>query len=195
MEEKVYMEILYKLYLFPQVPRLIFLHLWCTGLRISEVCTLKGDAYYWDGEDAWLKVYQIKMKADKMIPIPFMLYMVMRKYIEKNHIRPKDYIFKGKSGGAWELCLFGAAAGCIFLMISKMTRESFGYGDSLLILLLGVVVGFWNLISLLAIAFFLSAVVSAAALVFGKFHRKTTVPFVPFLGIGYFFVRVLGGVG
>ena len=55
----------------------------------------------------------------------------------------------------WELCLFGAAAGCIFLMISKMTRESFGYGDSLLILLLGVAVGFWNLISLLAIAFFL----------------------------------------
>ncbi len=40
-EEKVYMEILRKLYLFPQVPRLIFLHLWCTGLRISEVCTLK----------------------------------------------------------------------------------------------------------------------------------------------------------
>ena len=54
----------------------------------------------------------------------------------------------------WELCLFGAAAGCIFLMISKMTQESFGYGDSLLILLLGVAVGYWNLISLLAIAFF-----------------------------------------
>ena len=66
----------------------------------------------------------------------------------------------------WELCLFGAAAGCIFLMISKMTRESFGYGDSLLILLLGVAVGFWNLISLLAIRifFFLSAVVSAAVI-------------------------------
>ena len=48
-EEEVYMEILHKLHLFPQVPRLIFLHLWCTGLRISEVCTLKGDAYYWDG--------------------------------------------------------------------------------------------------------------------------------------------------
>lgn len=95
-EEEVYMEILYKLHLFPQIPRLIFLHLWCTGLRISEVCTLKGDAYYWDGEDAWLKVYQIKMKADKMIPIPLVLYKVMRKYIEKNHIRPQDYIFKGK---------------------------------------------------------------------------------------------------
>ena len=60
---------------------------------------------------------------------------------------------------------------------------------SLLILLLGVAVGFWNLISLLAIAFFLSAVVSAAALVFGKFHRKTTVPFVPFFGDWIFFCK------
>ena len=100
-EEKVYMEILHKLYAFPIVPRLIFLHLWCTGLRISEVCTLKGDAYYWDGEDAWLKVYQIKMKADKMIPIPLVMYRIMRKYIEREHIRPKDYIFKGKDGGAY----------------------------------------------------------------------------------------------
>lgn len=88
-------------YAFPLVPRLIFLHLWCTGLRISEVCTLKGDAYYWDGEDAWLKVYQIKMKADKMIPIPLVMYRIMRKYIEREHIRPKDYIFKGKDGGAY----------------------------------------------------------------------------------------------
>lgn len=105
-EEEVYMEILHKLHLFPQVPRLIFLHLWCTGLRISEVCTLKGDAYYWDGEDAWLKVYQIKMKADKMIPIPLVLYRVMRKYIEKNNIRPKDYIFEGKNGGAYRVGTF-----------------------------------------------------------------------------------------
>ena len=100
-EEKVYMEILHKLHAFPLVSRLIFLHLWCTGLRISEVCTLKGDVYYWDGEDAWLKVYQIKMKADKMIPIPLVMYRIMRKYIEQEHIRPKDYIFKGKDGGAY----------------------------------------------------------------------------------------------
>lgn len=105
-DEKVYMEILQKLYAFPLTLRLIFLHLWCTGLRISEVCTLKGDAYYWDGEDAWLKVYQIKMKADKMIPIPFVMYRIMRKYIEREHIRPKDYIFKGKNGGAYRVGTF-----------------------------------------------------------------------------------------
>lgn len=40
------------------------------------------------------------------IRLPFMLYMVMRKYIEKNHIRPKDYIFKGKNGGAYRVATF-----------------------------------------------------------------------------------------
>ena len=48
-----------------------------------------------------MKVYQIKMKADKMIPIPLVMYRIMRKYIEREHIRPKDYIFKGKDGGAY----------------------------------------------------------------------------------------------
>ena len=57
-QEDEYMEILKRLKFFPEVQRLIFLNLWATGLRISEVCTLKGGAYYWDGEDAWI----IKLK-------------------------------------------------------------------------------------------------------------------------------------
>ncbi|MDO4276631.1 MAG: site-specific integrase [Eubacteriales bacterium] len=105
-EEKVYMEILKKLHLFPVIPRLIFLHLWSTGLRVSEVCTLKGDSYDWDGEDAWIKVYQIKMKAEKMIPIPFILYTIMKNYIERNRIKPKDYIFRGSDGGAYRVGSF-----------------------------------------------------------------------------------------
>lgn len=100
-EESIYMEILLQLKYFPEVPRLVFLNLWCSGMRISEVCTLKGDAFYWDGDDAWVKVYQIKLKADKMIPIPLMLYRIMRFYIEKNHIKAKDFIFKGMDGGAY----------------------------------------------------------------------------------------------
>ena len=105
-EEDIYMEILHKLNLFPEELRLIFLHLWATGLRISEVCTLKGDAYYWDGEDAWIKVYQIKMKADKMIPVPFMLYEVMQQYIKKNHIHANDYVFQAEQGGAYRIGSF-----------------------------------------------------------------------------------------
>lgn len=53
---------------FPEHLRMMFLHLWCVGLRISEVCTLKGDAYYIQNGDCWMKVYQVKMKNYKGFP-------------------------------------------------------------------------------------------------------------------------------
>ena len=60
-EEQVSDEILKKLYRFPEHLRLMYLHLWGIGLRISEVCSLKGDAYYIQGRDAWIQVYQVKI--------------------------------------------------------------------------------------------------------------------------------------
>ena len=78
----------------------MFLHLWCIGLRASEVCTLKGNAYYRQGEDAWIQVYQIKMKTYKRIPIPEGLYRVMQVYLKKNQIGPDEYIFKDSRNGA-----------------------------------------------------------------------------------------------
>ncbi len=49
-EETVYMEILKKLYLFQERLRCMFLHLWCLGLRASEVWHWKENAYYQQGE-------------------------------------------------------------------------------------------------------------------------------------------------
>lgn len=98
---EVYEEILAKLYVFPETIRLMYLHLWGIGLRISEVCTLKGDAYYIQGEDAWIQVYQVKMKAYKRIPIPDALYKLMKVYLKKYEIKADDYVFKGKKGGAF----------------------------------------------------------------------------------------------
>lgn len=77
-------------------------------------------------------------------------------------------------------------------MVSKVTQGNFGYGDSLLILLLGVGVGFWDLLSLLVIAFLLLSVILTAVLAFGKLQKKAAIPFVPFLWIGYIGLRMLG---
>ena len=99
--EEVSREIIGKLKYFPEHLRCMFLHLWCLGLRGSEVCTLKGDAYYWEGKDSWLKIYQVKMKTYKRIPIPQALYDVMKVYIKRHNIRPDEYIFKNKKGGAF----------------------------------------------------------------------------------------------
>ena len=84
----------------------------------------------------------------------------------------------------WDV-LSGAAAGVLFLLISKITREGFGYADSALILSLGVFLGLQKLFVLLAAAFFLAAVFAGGGLLTGRFSRKQAFPFIPFLAVSY----------
>lgn len=100
-EEQVASEILDKLYKFPEEVRIMYLHLWSIGLRVSEVCTLKGNAYYIQGRDFWIQIYQIKMKTYKRIPIPEALYKLMKVYMEKHQIGSDDYVFQNQRGGAY----------------------------------------------------------------------------------------------
>lgn len=83
----------------------------------------------------------------------------------------------------------GAGVGIVFLVISRVTEESFGYGDSILIVIMGGFLGFWNILSLLAMAFSMSALFSIFMLIKKKFHRKSAFPFVPFLTAAY-----IGGI-
>lgn len=80
-------QVLKKLKHLPLYLRLMFLNLWCEGIRVCELCVIKAGMYRWDGQDAWLKLYQNKMKKEKCIPIPVELYKIMKKYIED-----KDYL-------------------------------------------------------------------------------------------------------
>lgn len=98
--------ILQNLYQFPMALRLMFLNLWCLGLRINEVCTLRGNAYYWNNNAGWVKVYQYKMRSEKAIPIPSVLYRVMTDYIKRNHIGPNEFIFKSAKGRAYHTGTF-----------------------------------------------------------------------------------------
>lgn len=103
-EDEICIEIVEKLKYFPEELRLMFLHLWSVGLRGSEVCALKGNAYYIQGRDAWIQVYQIKMRNYKRVPIPWGLYKLMQIYLQKYQIKSDDYIFQNKKGGA---CCYG----------------------------------------------------------------------------------------
>ena len=87
------------------------------------------------------------------------------------------------------LIVAGILVGIFFLFLSKVTHEAFGYGDSILILLLGSILGLWNLLSLLIIAFSLAASFSIFMLILKRFSRKSAFPFVPFLTVAY-----IGGV-
>ena len=82
--------------------RCMYLHFWCMGLRISEVCTLKGNAYYRKNGDTWIKLYQQKAKTYKRIPIPEALYKIMQVYKRRHQVGPDDYVFQSKDGGAYK---------------------------------------------------------------------------------------------
>lgn len=92
-------EILGNLSRLPEDMRLMYLHLWCLGLRINEVCTIKREGYYLKEETAWLRIYQYKMKMEKVIPIPIMLYRAMMLYIGQKEISQGSYVFQNAKGG------------------------------------------------------------------------------------------------
>lgn len=91
------------------------------------------------------------------------------------------------------LVLAGAAIGVVFLVVSKVTEEGLGYGDSLLILVLGIYLGFWNLLGVLLGAFLFSSLYAICALILKKYNRSTGYPFIPFLLLSYFVWIGLGG--
>lgn len=91
------------------------------------------------------------------------------------------------------LVVAGGSVGLVFLAVSKVTDEDFGYGDSILIGIMGIYLGFWNLLALLTVTFLLASAAAMAVLVKKRFRKKTLLPFVPFLGIGYAVILMLGG--
>ena len=81
--------------------------------------------------------------------------------------------------------LAGAGVGIVFLLVSRLGKESFGYGDSLLITVLGCFLGFWDVMTVLLGAFAAAAVFGLGMMLCGKFNRKSAFPFVPFLAAAY----------
>lgn len=79
----------------------------------------------------------------------------------------------------------GAGIGVVFLLVSRVTREGIGYGDSWGILSLGIYLGFLKLIEVLAGALFLLVIISIVMLSIKKMSRKFALAFYPFLTAGY----------
>lgn len=85
----------------------------------------------------------------------------------------------------------GGLLGGLFLLISKYTREAIGYGDSLLILLLGIYLGGLRVLEVLFWATTFAAITSVFFLWRRRWKRNATLPFVPFLSIAYLGVILL----
>ena len=80
--------------------------------------------------------------------------------------------------------VIGFFIGCFFLVLSKVTKEAMGYGDSWIITLLGIYLGAEKLLWTLFIASFLAALASLYQMWKQNWDRTGSLPFVPFLAVG-----------
>ena len=85
----------------------------------------------------------------------------------------------------------GGIIGLLFFIISMLTKEAIGYGDSWVILLLGLYLGSIKLLWLLFIASFVAGLISLFYLWKRHWKKKSTLPFVPFLFVAYVGVILL----
>ena len=86
----------------------------------------------------------------------------------------------------------GGLVGGAFLLLSKLSKEALGYGDSLLILIIGVQLGFWSLLECLTYTMFFLGIISLIYLVIKRGRRQVTIPFIPILAAGYLLTVSMG---
>lgn len=84
----------------------------------------------------------------------------------------------------------GLMIGLLFVVVSKVTGEKLGYGDSWLLCILGIYLGTWSLLELLLTAWMAAALTAIAVLALRRCRRGTVLPMVPFIMAGYIAVWI-----
>ena len=83
--------------------------------------------------------------------------------------------------GAPEQIPGGMIVGGGMILLSLLSKGAIGTGDGLLLCVTGIYLGFYRNLELILGALFLCFVVTAVLWICGNVHRKTEIPFVPFL--------------
>lgn len=75
----------------------------------------------------------------------------------------------------------GVGSGILVWLISKISRDQIGRGDGFLLMVTGMILGFWENMELFLTALFFCAFYSAGVLILQRKGRGYRIPFVPFL--------------
>ncbi len=92
-------------------------------------------------------------------------------------------------------CIMGVGVGIFLLIIGKLTEEAIGYGDAWTLAITGFGLGLHDNLSVMLVAVGAAAGISLFLLMFHRAHKKTKLPFIPFLFVGYLVICVAKGVG
>lgn len=84
-----------------------------------------------------------------------------------------------------ERILGGVLIGLGLVIVSKRTKEAIGYGDSWLILILGIYVGSVKVLEIMVSAGFGASLFSVWKLYQSRWNKRIRIPFAPFLAAAY----------
>ena len=79
----------------------------------------------------------------------------------------------------------GVAIGAVVMAASFFSDGCIGMADAILVLLTGLLFGYTGSIEMTLYAIFLAALVSIILISLGKADRKSHIPFIPFMFLGY----------
>lgn len=90
----------------------------------------------------------------------------------------------GISGGAGKQ-LIGIGIGVLALLFARISRQTLGFGDGLVLCNLGITLGFSSCLRVLFLGLCFGGIWAFVLIIRRKANRRSTLPFIPFLFLGY----------
>lgn len=91
--------------------------------------------------------------------------------------------------------LLAILPGVIALLFAKVSRETIGYGDGVLFLVMGMYMSWEEVLEIVILAFGIAGVCALILIVVFQKKRNYQIPFVPFLAASYLLCLEIGGMG
>lgn len=86
------------------------------------------------------------------------------------------------------MAMAGVVPGILMLIFAKITEQSIGYGDGIILAEIGLVTGAGKCMLILAVALAMAGLFSLGIIVIKKVDKKYKIPFIPFLTLSYLLV-------
>lgn len=93
----------------------------------------------------------------------------------------------------WESRVGGAMIGVVLLFFGYFSKEAIGFADGLLILVCGTAFGLYETMGICFFSMVYAGSCSAVLLIAGKVGKKSRIPFMPFVLLGYVTMRIFMG--
>lgn len=136
---------------------------------------------------AFCSVQDIREKEISLWKLQIYGFLILGIFLSRFFIQ-KNSLFSLLEKG-----IFGLIPGLLFLFLAKASKEAVGYGDGIILLFIGISIGFWQCLGVLFTALLGIFLAATMILILAGRKKNVRIPFLPFLltGMagGYFWLR------